>query len=180
MTRRRRLLPWLLAGVAAATALTPPVVQARQSGQQGVSALVRQAAFWRERGRKDLAGQSLQRALAADPNNPDALAAMARYAREDGDIAGADRWAGRLRQVAPNDPRLRQPAAPAAPAGPPAAPGSPGPPPLVASSPGERRTSAAAAAAAPRRARRAGRPWRPAARLRLRGAREGATGSRRS
>jgi tetratricopeptide (TPR) repeat protein len=136
MTRRRRLLPWLLAGVAAATALTPPVVQARQSGQQGVSALVRQAAFWRERGRKDLAGQSLQRALAADPNNPDALAAMARYAREDGDIAGADRWAGRLRQVAPNDPRLRQPAAPAAPAGPPAKPGSPGPPPLVASSPG--------------------------------------------
>jgi tetratricopeptide (TPR) repeat protein len=107
-----RLLPWLLAGVAATSALSPQAGLARQSSQQGVTALVRQAAFWRERGRKDLAGQSLQRALAADPNNVEALAAMARYAREDGDIATAERWSARLRKVAPNDPRLRQPAAP--------------------------------------------------------------------
>jgi tetratricopeptide (TPR) repeat protein len=112
--RRRRLLPWLLAGVAATAALAPEAGLARQSSQAGVSALVRQAAFWRERGRKDLAGQALQRALAADPDNVEALAAMARYAREDGDIAGAERWSARLRRVAPNDPRLRQPAAPPA------------------------------------------------------------------
>lgn len=140
MTRRRRLLPWLLAGVASATALAPPaVVLARQQGggQQGVSALVRQAAFWRQKGRKDLAAQSLQRALAADPNNADALASMARYAREDGDIAGADRWTARLRQVAPNDPRLRQPAAPASALKPPATPkpGAPKPPTQVAAAP---------------------------------------------
>jgi tetratricopeptide (TPR) repeat protein len=110
----RRLLPWLLAGVAATSVLAPQAAPARQSAQEGVNALVRQAAFWRERGRKDLAGQSLQRALAADPNNTDALAAMARYAREDGDIAGAERWTARLRKAAPNDPRLRQPAAPVA------------------------------------------------------------------
>lgn len=110
---RRLLLPWLLAGVAAASSLAPQAVLARQSGQEGVNALVRQAAFWRERGRKDLAGQSLQRALAADPDNAEALAAMARYAREDGDIAGAERWSARLRRVAPNDPRLRAPPAPA-------------------------------------------------------------------
>jgi tetratricopeptide (TPR) repeat protein len=110
---RRRLLPWLLAaGVASASVFAPQSGLGRQSSQEGVSALVRQAAFWRERGRKDLAGQSLQRALAADPKNADALAAMARYAREDGDIAGAERWTARLRQAAPNDPRLRQPATP--------------------------------------------------------------------
>jgi tetratricopeptide (TPR) repeat protein len=129
----RRLLPWLLAGVAATSALAPQAALARQSAQDGVNALVRQAAFWRERGRKDLAGQSLQRALTADPNNVDALAAMARYAREDGDIAGAERWTARLRRVAPNDPRLRQPAAPAVAAQPGATqargPAAPPPPP---------------------------------------------------
>jgi tetratricopeptide (TPR) repeat protein len=133
---RRRLLPWLLAGVAAATALAPQTGLAWQSSRAGVSALVRQAAFWRERGRKDLAGQSLQRALAADPGNVEALAAMARYAREDGDIAGAERWTARLRQAAPNDPRLRQLSAPVAavqpraePARPAASPPAPSQPP---------------------------------------------------
>ncbi|WP_082560822.1 cellulose synthase subunit BcsC-related outer membrane protein [Caulobacter sp. Root487D2Y] len=125
---RRRLLPWLLAAVAATSAAAPQTGLARQSSQEGVNALVRQAAFWRERGRKDLAGQSLQRALAADPKNADALAAMARYAREDGDVAGAERWTARLRRAAPNDPRLRQLAAPVA--APPSA--RPAPPPVAA------------------------------------------------
>ncbi|MDP1985648.1 cellulose biosynthesis protein BcsC, partial [Phenylobacterium sp.] len=50
--------------------------------------------------------QALERALVAEPRNADALAAMARYAAEDGDTAAAQRWTARLRAAAPNDPRL--------------------------------------------------------------------------
>jgi len=147
---RRRLLPWLLAGVASATALAPSTPLAQPASQQGVGALVRQAAFWRERGRKDLAGQALQRALTADPNNADALAALARYAREDGDVAGAERWTARLRKVAPNDPRLRQPAAPVASA--PSAPSRAAPAPQIsAAAPPSRPSSSPAAQPQPQR-----------------------------
>jgi tetratricopeptide (TPR) repeat protein len=155
-----------------------------------VSALVRQAAFWRERGRKDLAGQSLQRALAADPNNPDALAAMARYAREDGDIAGAERWAAacdrwrptipgfaspRLRPAAPPSPSARTRRAPAPPP-PPPRPARRRPPPVdrgALCGPRASRRSRRASWTPPRatskppsdppgRPGRAGRPWRRA------------------
>lgn len=100
-----RLSTWLLAG-AAGVALAVAAPASAQTSQEAVATLVRQAAFWRERGRADLAQQALERALVADPRNADALAALARYAAEDGDAATAQRWAARLRAAAPNDPRL--------------------------------------------------------------------------
>ncbi|WP_369058505.1 cellulose synthase subunit BcsC-related outer membrane protein [Caulobacter sp. 73W] len=112
MTRRSSKLgpaATLTAGaVAAATAaalIMPSAVEA-QSTTQAVDALLKQATFWRERGRKDLAEQALNRALTANPRSADTLAALARYAAEDGNQDAAKRWTDRLRSVAPNDSRL--------------------------------------------------------------------------
>ncbi|WP_269715612.1 cellulose synthase subunit BcsC-related outer membrane protein [Caulobacter sp. NIBR2454] len=95
----------VVAAATAAALIMPSAVEAQSTGQ-AVSALLKQATFWRERGRKDLAEQALQRALAADPRNADTLAALARYAAEDGNQDAAKRWTDRLRGVAPNDSRL--------------------------------------------------------------------------
>ncbi|MDG2521015.1 cellulose synthase subunit BcsC-related outer membrane protein [Caulobacter segnis] len=95
----------VVAAATAAALIMPSAVEA-QSTTQAVDALLKQATFWRERGRKDLAEQALNRALSANPRSADTLAALARYAAEDGNQDAAKRWTDRLRSVAPNDPRL--------------------------------------------------------------------------
>ncbi len=95
----------VVAAATAAALIMPSAVEA-QSTTQAVDALLKQATFWRERGRKDLAEQALNRALSANPRSADTLAALARYAAEDGNQDAAKRWTDRLRGVAPNDPRL--------------------------------------------------------------------------
>lgn len=50
------------------TAVAMPTVVEAQSA--GVEALVKQAQYWRAKGREDLAQQALKRARALDPNNP--------------------------------------------------------------------------------------------------------------
>jgi Tfp pilus assembly protein PilF len=101
------LAGWLSTGVAAA-ALAGASSPAAAAPDSAVKALVRQGVFWRARGRPELAAQSLQKALTADPDNIDALAALAAYAAEDGDAEAARRWTQRLRSVAPHDPRLER------------------------------------------------------------------------
>ncbi len=58
------------------------------------------------RGRLDLASQAWQQVLMADPNQPEALAGLAQWARQSGRTEEADRYLARLRQVAPNDPAI--------------------------------------------------------------------------
>lgn len=69
-------------------------------------ALIRQAGGWRRAGRNDQAEGALRRALAASPNNPDVLYALADLARSRGDAMSAAMWAGRLSAARPHDPRL--------------------------------------------------------------------------
>ena len=58
------------------------------------------------RGRLDLAAQSWQQVLMADPNQPEALAGLARWSKENGKIEEAQQYLDRLRKVRPNDPEI--------------------------------------------------------------------------
>lgn len=67
--------------------------------------LLDQAAFWRGKGRRDLALEALQRVYAAAPDDAEVLYRLGLYALEDGDAASAQGWLARLRRVAPGDAR---------------------------------------------------------------------------
>jgi Tfp pilus assembly protein PilF len=71
-----------------------------------VSVLMEQAGYWRAQNRPDRALQTLERVLAVEPNNVDALAAAAQAQAEAGNRTAADGYLARLRQVAPADPRV--------------------------------------------------------------------------
>ena len=60
------------------------------------------------RGRLDLAAQTWQQVLMADPNQTDALAGLARWAKQNGKPEEAKSYLERLRKVAPNHPALAQ------------------------------------------------------------------------
>ncbi|PWR20491.1 cellulose biosynthesis protein BcsC [Zavarzinia compransoris] len=76
-------------------------------GATGVHALLEQAVFWHERGRTDLAAQSMQRAYAIAPNDPDVIFRLGLFAVQDGKTATAEAWLQQLRRVtAPGDQRL--------------------------------------------------------------------------
>jgi tetratricopeptide (TPR) repeat protein len=57
-------------------------------------------------GHVDLAAQSWQQVLLSDPNNTEALAGLARAAKQSGNEAEAQKYISRLRQINPNDPNL--------------------------------------------------------------------------
>ncbi|HUD30190.1 MAG TPA: hypothetical protein VMQ93_15075, partial [Novosphingobium sp.] len=55
----------------AATGIVPLALpDSAQAQGAGVEALVKQAQYWRSKGREDLAQQALRRARALDPNHP--------------------------------------------------------------------------------------------------------------
>ncbi|MCX7686080.1 MAG: cellulose synthase subunit BcsC-related outer membrane protein [Acetobacteraceae bacterium] len=102
MTRR---LGWAAAVVAAALAGGPAAAQAPAS--PAIAALLAQGAHWAGQNRPDLALRAYERALAADPQNPEALAGAAQAEAALGNRAAAERLLGQLRAlVPPGDPRL--------------------------------------------------------------------------
>jgi Tfp pilus assembly protein PilF len=105
-----RLLPALplLAGLAtpvqaqdapAVTAAALPTVPLPNAAvpNPAVSLLVRQGQRWLDQGRPELAASSVERALAAEPGNADALVLAARVAVSRGNSATAAAYAARLR-----------------------------------------------------------------------------------
>ncbi|WP_162530794.1 tetratricopeptide repeat protein [Rhodovastum atsumiense] len=68
--------------------------------------LIGNALFWNQRGQPDRARQELERALALQPQNPDLLALAARLAYQLGEYDAGDACTARLREAAPQDPRL--------------------------------------------------------------------------
>src|SRR5664279_4663643 len=58
------------------------------------------------RGLMDLAAQSWQQVLMSDPNQPEALAGLARWAKQNGHPEEANQYLGRLRRVNPQDPAI--------------------------------------------------------------------------
>ncbi|MBY0338769.1 MAG: BCSC C-terminal domain-containing protein [Acetobacteraceae bacterium] len=98
MTHRQRLLVAVFG-----TALSLP---AHAQDARGVQALLDQANYWRLQNRPELVVRTLERVLAADPRNVEALAQSAQAQAQLGNRAAAEALLGRLRQVAPQDPRL--------------------------------------------------------------------------
>lgn len=67
--------------------------------------LLEQAVLWREKGRRDLAVEALQRVYAVAPDAPEVLYGLGAFALQDQDYDVARGWLARLRQVSPGDPR---------------------------------------------------------------------------
>lgn len=74
-------------------------------------ALFKQAEYWQDKNRSDLAKDSLQRVLSADPENLEAIYRMGMISAREGDEAQVQQWISRLAQLAPMDPRVKELAA---------------------------------------------------------------------
>jgi tetratricopeptide (TPR) repeat protein len=116
MTKTRAIRLWASAILIAAISLGAPAdwVEAQTSttdaSQSTTKSLLDKARALEARGRRDLAVQTWQQVLLAEPNNPEALANLARTTRLMGDAKLADSYQARLRAVNPNDPSLTAPA----------------------------------------------------------------------
>jgi tetratricopeptide (TPR) repeat protein len=73
-----------------------------------VEVLLSKARAMEGRGRLDLAAQTWQQVLMADPNQVEALAGLARYASQSGNTAQAKTYVERLRKLDPNNPAITQ------------------------------------------------------------------------
>jgi tetratricopeptide (TPR) repeat protein len=83
---------------------TPPAVGAEQNS--ALSTLAEQVEYWRAQNRPELAFAAVERLLAANPRDPDALASAAEIAAQLGRKDAADGYLATLRRVAPSDPRI--------------------------------------------------------------------------
>ncbi len=72
-----------------------------------INALLQQAAYWHEKAHNDLAEESLQKILAVDENNADALYLLSLYSLGSGQTAQAQKWRQRFVNASPNDPRVQ-------------------------------------------------------------------------
>jgi tetratricopeptide (TPR) repeat protein len=93
--------PWLSLALALAV-IAPLPAQTRE----GVDILLSRARSLEARGRTDLAAQSWNQVLLADPNQTEALKGLARFAKQNGDAEALSGYLGRLRKINPTDPAI--------------------------------------------------------------------------
>src|SRR5215831_10786978 len=74
--------------------------------QEGVSILLGKARSLEARGRIDLASQNWRQILLVNPNQTEALAGLARSAKQNGDAEGERGYLDRLRKINPKDPAI--------------------------------------------------------------------------
>jgi tetratricopeptide (TPR) repeat protein len=79
-----------------------------QTGESATQALLDKAHALEVRGRLDMAAQTWQQVLLADPNNVDALGGLARAAKLSGNNALAGTYLDRLRAINPTDPNIQR------------------------------------------------------------------------
>ncbi|WP_342593809.1 cellulose synthase subunit BcsC-related outer membrane protein [Salinicola lusitanus] len=79
-----------------------------QSSDATLQPLFEQADFWQSHQRNDLAEESLNRVLTADPGNPEALYRLGMMAVANQDTEAVTRWLSQLSQAAPDDPRVER------------------------------------------------------------------------
>ncbi|MDB5412195.1 MAG: hypothetical protein JWR10_530 [Rubritepida sp.] len=111
---RRPATTLLGSALVLATALTLPgttahsqtAPEARVSGGAATTNLLEQAQFWQQQGQPERALQSLERLLAVEPNNVDALANAVEMAAVSNQTAAAQRYLELFRRTSPQDPRL--------------------------------------------------------------------------
>src|SRR5476651_1014584 len=87
---------------------TAPAAQAgtQTATQSATQSLLDKAHALEVRGRMDMAAQTWQQVLLADPQNTTALAGLARAAKLGGNNALASTYLERLRAINPNDPNI--------------------------------------------------------------------------
>ncbi len=106
-TPSRRAL-WLLSAVLLGA--SPGVYVHAQApsaaGNAATQALLDKAHALEARGRMDMAAQTWQQVLLADPNNTDALGGLARAAKMSGNQTLSNTYLQRLRAINPNDPGI--------------------------------------------------------------------------
>ncbi len=90
-----------------------PAAEAR-SNSSALNLLVQKARSLEARDRDDLAAQVWQQVLITSPNQPEALAGLARWAKRNGKNDDANAYLSRLRRIAPDDPALTQSDSPSA------------------------------------------------------------------
>ncbi|MFZ4409630.1 MAG: tetratricopeptide repeat protein, partial [Paracraurococcus sp.] len=114
MTRRTRLLAGsaLLAALAATPAAAQMFAAAAPGPSSGsdkaIAALLEQANYWKLQNRPDQVARALDRVLAVDPRNGEALAGAAQAQAQLGNRAAADALIARLRAASPGDARLQE------------------------------------------------------------------------
>ncbi|HLJ78516.1 MAG TPA: cellulose synthase subunit BcsC-related outer membrane protein [Acidobacteriaceae bacterium] len=81
-------------------------VSALPQTQGGVDILLANARSLEARGRIDLAAQNWRKVLLVDPNQTEALAGLARGAKENGQTDEERSWLDRLRKINPRDPQI--------------------------------------------------------------------------
>jgi tetratricopeptide (TPR) repeat protein len=97
-------MPTLVLGV---LTFVPCTVHLRaQTAESATQSLLDKAHALEVRGRMDMAAQTWQQVLLADPNNVEALAGLARSAKLSGNSALAGTYLDRLRALNPNDPNI--------------------------------------------------------------------------
>ncbi|WP_235039829.1 cellulose biosynthesis protein BcsC [Vreelandella profundi] len=78
----------------------------QENSQAALDALLRQADFWQENQRPDLARQALERYLTGRPDDPEVLYRLARQAVIDDQPDQVAQWTRRLEQASPNSQHL--------------------------------------------------------------------------
>ncbi|MGH9628565.1 MAG: cellulose synthase subunit BcsC-related outer membrane protein [Bryobacteraceae bacterium] len=78
------------------------------AGSPATDLLLNKARSLEGRGRLDLAAQTWQQILLTDPNEPEALAGLARSAKQNGKLDEAKGYLERLRKINPNHPAIAQ------------------------------------------------------------------------
>src|SRR5438128_7913270 len=73
---------------------------------QGVDILLSNARSLEARGRMDLAAQNWKQILLVSPNQTEAIAGLARYAKQNGDTEEERSYLDRLRKINPKDPEI--------------------------------------------------------------------------
>src|SRR6266568_1415229 len=99
MTRLIRLFAFAVLMVLQAASLAA-------QDQGGVDILLSKARSLESRGRMDLAAQNWKQVLLVNPNQTDALAGLARYAKESGEANDEHSYLDRLRRINPKDPKI--------------------------------------------------------------------------
>ena len=99
MKHRKRLLALMLT-------LMMVAVVSGFAAPSATDLLLAKARSLEGRGMMDLAAQSWQQVLMSDPNQPEALAGLARWAKQTGKTEEANQYLARLRRVSPQDPAI--------------------------------------------------------------------------
>jgi len=93
-------------GALAVALLCPPERGWAQTSQAATQLLLEKAHAMEARSRMDMASQTWQQVLLADPNNTEALGGLARAAKMSGNNTLANTYLQRLRAINPNDPGI--------------------------------------------------------------------------